>query len=260
MKLEIGHKGRAVKPSYKADSGQRPWLQSLLTCLFSFLHYLSDWLGSQKSPLSSAKDEGCSTKQECEPAISHLQARPGSLEHLQRAVQALTLIQTIKFRSVRRIRFWVVTLTKYISGCPGRAMSGLGSYPLKPQAGAVRTVAVSTHLLTQPSANATGEMPLLRADRSTWWDARICPGCAVLATASSLRLCKINLHKDSLLSSGKVKVMLMTHDCIMEVSAWKDEIFVESLLHIVQKRNKDSVCVCIQPRGGVCKPFLSRSR
>lgn len=44
-------------------------------------------------------------------------------------------------------------------------------------------------------------------------------------------------------SSGKVQVMLMTHDCIMEVSAGKDEIFVESLLHIVQKRNKDSV-VC----------------
>lgn len=107
-----------MKPSYTADSGQRPWLQSLLTCELS-LHRLSVWLGSKKSPLSSAKDEGCSPEQACEPAISHLQARPGSLEHLQRAAPASTLIQTIKFRGVGRICFWPGTLTKYISGYPG---------------------------------------------------------------------------------------------------------------------------------------------
>lgn len=57
------------------------------------------------------------------------------------------------------------------------------------------------------------------------------------------------------MSLGKVKVMLMTHDCIMEVLAWKDEIFVESLLHTVQKWNTGSVCVYSLEEGSGLQTF-----
>ena len=83
----------------------------------------------------------------CRYSTHRPQRAPSSTSRGQ--LQGLTLIQTIKFRSLGGIHFWLGTLRKHISGCIGRAISGLRSYPDKPQARAVRTQAISTHLFTQ---------------------------------------------------------------------------------------------------------------
>lgn len=91
--------------------------------------------------------------------------------------------------------------------------------------------------------NTTGEMLLLRADRSPRRDAEMCPHRAIVTTALSLCLCQTTQLAQGLTagSSGEVKVMSVTHGCIKEGSARKDGVFVESLLHVVRRQNRDRV-------------------
>lgn len=56
-------------------------------------------------------------------------------------------------------------------------------------------------------------------------------------------------------SSGKVKVMSMTHSCIMEEAAWKDGIFCGKPTTYCSEE-KQGPCTCIHSRAGAYKTFL----
>lgn len=158
-------------------------------------------------------------------------------------LQGLTLIQTIKFKRSRKNS--LLTPRKFISGCTSRTISGLRGYADKPQARAVRIqtpVLAPNTCLTSRAEDARydgcGREMLHRADRSTSRDTEIHPD-VFKQLAQGL----------TAVSSGKIKVISVMQGCIMKISAWKHEIFVESLLRLIGRQKRDSVHACCLEQG-----------